>query len=345
MARRRWTNENTTMRHFSPPPRLFLAVIMPLVAIGVKADEAQTARWIHAVREERPVSILCERVIFDEKGEKPRDIKKHQFKRQSGALFFRELGDYANAADYTQGRFVAAGYSGDSWWAVQANDVFMASAPDRSQTTNALVWVFADLARDLANELFCWGVRSITPASLVHAGSRRFQAPTWHDGWEVSGEVLDFSGAGQPKRLQYVFSGPQGPSQTNQIDYVFDPAVPETGWPREIKAYRILGAQRVPQIFITLHEVTHHARPLPEEEFLPAVFARAAPFRFELVESPRGLFQREGDELIQVKVAVAQTPAGTKLRFLYFLLVLVAGGTLLLVLLRRRRVPSEGSPL
>jgi hypothetical protein len=321
--------------------------ILPIVVLisppNVEAGEVETAKWVQFIREGQAATVLCERTVFDEAGEKPRDVKKHQFRRQNGALFFRSLAEYADATNYANSRMMAAGHWGSSRWAVQANDLYLTDEMDKSLATNSLVWVFGDLALDLADEVFCWGIRNMDPATLVETGSKRFRASLRQAGWETTGEVMEFSSSGLPTKLICVFKGPSGPYRTNLIEYTFEPEARVPCLPKEVRSFLVLGERRIPRVFLHIEEFQFMDSAMPRDQFLPEVFSRVAPFRFDLVTTKHGLFQRRGDELLKVRDASSAKPVGTKLRYLYFLLVLVAGGTLVLALRRRSTVPKKSS--
>lgn len=302
------------------------------------ANEKATAEWAQTIREGGPASVLCERKVFDSEGEKPRDIKKHQFRRQRGALFFRSLADYADATNYANSRMMAAGLWDGARWAVQANDLYLTDETEGNHDTNSLAWVFGALAQDLADEVFCWGIRNLDPATFVGNGSNHFRASLRQAGWETTGEVLEFSDDGLPTKLVCVLRGPNGPYRTNLIEYTFGPRAKAPCLPKEIKSFLVLGDRRIPHVFLQIEESRFANSPMPKDEFLPVVFSSSAPFRFELVTTSRGLFQRQGSELVKVTDRSSVKPVGARLRYIYFLVALIAGGTLVLVL--RRRSPA-----
>lgn len=323
-----------------------IAVLFPMllrIPSDAQAGEKETAKWAQSIREERPAFVLCERKVFDKAGEKPRDVKKHQFRRQSGGLFFRSLGDYSDATNYANSRMVAAGRWGDTRWAVQANDLHLSEETDKNHAANSVVWLFGDLAQDLADEVFGWGIGHLDPATLVETSSNGFRAALRQAGWETSGEVLEFSDVGLPTKLVCVFRGPSGPYQTNEIEYSFDAQAKMPCLPKEIRSFSVLGGRRIPHIFLHIEESQFADNPMPKEQFLPALFSSAAPFRFDLVTTEKGVFQRQGDRLVKVPDRSSAKPVGARMRYLYFLLVVVAGGTLVLALRRRSTAPKKSS--
>lgn len=323
---------------------LLLSLLFLNYTPDAKATEKETANWTQSIREERPASLLCERKVFDAAGEKPRDVKKHQFRRQSGGLFFRSLGDYADATNYANSRMVAAGRWEDTKWAVQANDLHLSQETDRNHAMNSVVWLFGDLAQDLADEVFCWGIRNLDPATLVPTRLNQFRAALRQTGWEMSGEVLEFSDSGLPTKLLCIFQGPTGPYQTNEIECTFSPQAKTPCLPKEIRSFLLIGSRRIPQIFLHIEEYQFTENLMPKEQFLPGLFSSAAPFRFDLVTTERGVFQQQGDKLVKVPDRSTAKPVGAKMRYLYFLLVFVAGGTLVLALRRRSTLPKKSSP-
>ncbi|MCL4789472.1 MAG: hypothetical protein KJ070_22230 [Verrucomicrobia bacterium] len=322
--------------------RLVAILMLATMSPGVGAGEREISKWAQFIREQRAATVLCERTVFDEAGEKPRDVKKHQFRRQHGALFFRSLADYADATNYANSRTMAAGHWENSRWAVQANDLYLTDAMDTNSATKSLVWVFGDLAQELADEVFCWGINA-DPATLVATSPGHFRASHRQAGWEATGEVIAFSDAGLPTKLICIFKGPSGPYRTNVIEYTFDPQAKLPCLPKSIRSFLVLGERQIPRVFLHIEEFQFMDSAMPRDQFSPEVFSRVAPFRFDLVTTAHGLFQRRGDELVKVRDASSAKPVGAKLRYLYLLLVLVAGGTLVLALRRRSTVPTKSS--
>ncbi len=308
-----------------------------------RASEKQTADWTQTIREIRTASVLCERKVFNDTGNKPRDVKKHQLRRQTGSLFFRVLHDYGDATNYVNSRMLAAGHWGETRWAVQVNDLFLSNETEKNHATNSMVWFFGDLAQEFANEVFCWGLRNLDPASLKATSPNHFRGSLRQSGWEINGELLEFSEIGLPTKLVYILSGPTGPYQTNEVQYDFAPHAEMPCLPTEIRSFLILGDRRIAHVFIHIEEAAFSEGLLPEDQFLPVLFSSAKPFRFELVTTEKGLFQRNGDMLVKVPDSSSAKPASNKMRYLYFLLVFVAGGTLMLVLRRRFQTTSKKS--
>lgn len=322
---------------------VLLSVMLLKIALNAEATEKETARWAQAIREDRPASVLCERILFDENGEKRMDVKKHQLRRQSEALFFRELKTYEDATNYANSRTLAAGRWGDIRWAVQFNDVIYSTETENKHATNSAAWLFGNIARQFTDHVFCWGINQLDPATLVETGVNQFRASLRHAGFNVAGEVLEFSEFGLPTKLVCVFRGPSGPYQTNLIEYRFDAQAKLPCLPKEVRCYTVRGEKRIPRVFLNIEECQFADHPMPKEQFLPGVFSNAAPFRFELVTTEKGNFQRAGDDLVKVIDRSSAKPVGARMRYLYFLLVVVAGGTLVLALRHRSTAPKKSS--
>lgn len=304
----------------------FYLTVMTTV-LNVQSSDKQTESWAKMIRETRGTSVIFERKVFDKAGEKPRDVKKHQIRIQSGAIFFRLLDNYADATNYTTSRTVASGRWENMRWAVQANDLYLTT--ETNHDSNGTLWLFDDLAQDLTEEVICWGIRKVNRATFEPTGSNGFQAKFMQTGWEMAGEVLSFSEEGLPTKLLYVSRGPSGPYRTNLVEYDFDTQAKIPCLPKEIRSFLLTGDRQIPHIFHHIEE--YKFADLPKEAFLPVVFSGAKPFRAELVTTDKGVFQRKGEELVKVGVSASAMPVRNSLRFLYFVLVLVLGGTLVLV--------------
>ncbi|MCO5052041.1 MAG: hypothetical protein M9920_07035 [Verrucomicrobiae bacterium] len=346
---------------------VFFAMIAAMVMTGssVSATPAETARWARMVHESRSVSMLLERQVFDQTGEKHQNDDKYQIRSQIGGFFFRELTKYADAANYTNSRMYVAGYGNDTRWMVQANDLFVEEA-EMNLRTNMLLSFPIGMGQSVRDEVLCWGILNADPTTLVATDGNRFQAavkrPIWEipsggvevsdtnkdvgrAGWEIRGEVLEFSDAGLPLRLEYVTHGPKGPVRTNLIEYRLDSEAKLPCLPREIRTFKLSGTKKIPHMVYLIEDFHFTAGVMPKEQFLPTVFSDAAPFRANLIVKPEGFFQQMDGKLVKVPDASTVKPIGVKIRYLYILLVVVAGGTLVLALRRRAPEANKGKIL